>query len=680
MQAQPAAKLPHQWAVKTMSKTLAGGIRDAVAGTRKWWRSLLAPSALYTAGGAAAAASAWAFAAERPLYGFCALALALAAWKRCRVQSRQLAELARRERLRSDVNLATIEALALAIDAKDKTTSSHIRRVQRFAAALAERMGMDSDDVLGVTTAALLHDIGKLAVPEHILSKPGPLTDEEFQKIHIHPQVGFEIIEHVPFPYPVAQLVLCHHERWDGKGYPLGLRGDDIPLGARILAVADYFDSMTRDRPYHKGVSRELAVAMLRQEAGRALDPRLVQAFLELLPGLPDEQDPPSVPVPVVAPTCGRRLFESGEQSAFANIARAHQEIYALYDMAQALGSSLGVADTMSLLAAKLSALVPFSACALFVREDDETLRCRFATGVDADHLRRVSVPVGSGLAGWVTRNRRPLVNARPAADFETADLAPAPPSLRAALVCPLICAGEVIGTLSVYHTDPDFYREEHRRLLERISEQAAAAISNSIVFEKTREASLSDPLTGLPNTRFMFNYLGRELSRAQRLRTQVSILVLDLDRFKDINDTYGHHAGDRALREVARVLREGIRPYDICVRYAGDEFIVVLDDCGFEEAEAKRAELQQAVDSLVLQLDGGQTIRLSVSIGAAVFPQDGETYEALLATADGRMYRDKRGRRHAGSRHAVREAASIDAPEVAPVAVEKVRPFAKVG
>lgn len=663
-----------------MSNGLAQGIRSAVTGTSKWWRNLLVPSALYSAGGAAAAASAWAFSEGRPLVGAAGLGLAVAAWVRCRTQSRQLAERARRERERSDVNLATIEALALAIDAKDKTTSSHIRRVQQFSASLAEAMGMDPDEVIGVATAALLHDIGKLAVPEHILSKPGPLTDEEFQKIQIHPQVGFEIVEHVPFPYPVAQLVLCHHERWDGKGYPLGLHADDIPLGARVLAVADYFDSMMRDRPYHKGISRELAVAMLRQEAGRALDPRLVEAFLDLLPGLPDLHEAQATPAPAARRTDGRRLFETGEQSAFANIARAHQEIYALYDMAQALGSSLGVADTMSLLAAKLSALVPYSACALFVREDDE-VRCRFASGVDADHLRRVSVRVGSGLAGWVTRNRRPLVNARPAADFETADLAPAPPSLRSALVCPLICSGEVIGTLSVYHADPDFYRDEHRRLLERISEQAAAAISNSIVFEKTREASLSDPLTGLPNTRFMFNYLGRELSRAQRLRTQVSILVLDLDRFKDINDTYGHHVGDRALREVARVLREAIRPYDICVRYAGDEFIVVLADCGPEEAEAKRVELQDAVDGLAFQVESGERTKLSVSIGAAVFPQDGETYEALLATADGRMYRDKKGRKEPGSRRPlVHEPAAFVDGEAVAGRTEKVRPFAKVG
>ena len=135
----------------------------------------------------------------------------------------------------SDLHLATIEALALAIDAKDQTAQSHIRRVQVYAAGLARALGMTDNEIQGVKTAALLHDIGKLAVPEHILSKPGPLTQEEFQKIRIHPQVGAEIISGVPFPYPVAPLILSHHERWDGKGYPAGLKGEEMPLGARIL-------------------------------------------------------------------------------------------------------------------------------------------------------------------------------------------------------------------------------------------------------------------------------------------------------------------------------------------------------------------------------------------------------------------------------------------------------------
>ena len=163
----------------------------------------------------------------------------------------------------ADLHLATIEALALAIDAKEQTAQSHIRRVQVYAAGLAQSLGMPDSEIQGVKTAALLHDIGKLAVPEHILAKPGPLTQEEFQKIRLHPQVGAEIISAVPFPYPVAPLILSHHERWDGKGYPQGLKGDEIPLGARILSVVDYFDALTSERPYHRAMAHDAALALL---------------------------------------------------------------------------------------------------------------------------------------------------------------------------------------------------------------------------------------------------------------------------------------------------------------------------------------------------------------------------------------------------------------------------------
>src|SRR4249920_1809632 len=189
----------------------------------------------------------------------------------------------------SDLHLATIEALALAIDAKDQTAQSHIRRVQVYAAGIARALGMAQHEIQGVKTAALLHDIGKLAVPEHILSKPGPLTQEEFQKIRIHPQVGAEIISGVPFPYPVAPLILSHHERWDGKGYPAGLKGEDIPLGARILSVVDYFDALMSERPYHRAMGLEAAMGLLRQEAGKGLDPSVVTKFIELLPARQEE-------------------------------------------------------------------------------------------------------------------------------------------------------------------------------------------------------------------------------------------------------------------------------------------------------------------------------------------------------------------------------------------------------
>ena len=240
-------------------------------------------------------------------------------------------------------------------------------------------------------TAALLHDIGKLAVPEHILSKPGPLTQEEFQKIRIHPQVGAEIISGVPFPYPVAPLILSHHERWDGKGYPAGLKGEEIPLGARILSVVDYFDALTSERPYHKAMSFEAAdrpAATGERQGARPASRPDVHRDVSGARGRADASQEPTrkltrvaAHAPAAAPAVGLVAESAGRKNVFEDIALAHREIYALYEIAQAMGSSLGVADTMALISSKLSNIVPFSCCALFLfSEDTETLRCRFAT------------------------------------------------------------------------------------------------------------------------------------------------------------------------------------------------------------------------------------------------------------------------------------------------------------
>jgi len=221
-----------------------------------------------------------------------------------------------------------------------------------------------------------------------------------------------------------------------------------------------------------------------------------------------------------------------------------------------------------------------------------------------------------------------------------------------------------------VYHTADGVYTDDHRRLLDRISEQAAAVIQNSALFEQTQEESLHDPLTSLPNTRFMLMHLSRELTRASRLKSEVALLVMDLDSFKEINDTYGHSVGDRALRDVARVLRSGIRPYDFCVRYAGDEFIIVLSGCGAEEAERKRLEFQRAVSALNFEPAPGTVVPLGISIGAAIFPHDGESYETLLATGDSRMYRDKtRRKRQAGGQQT-----SSVLPQPNPVGEQEIR------
>jgi diguanylate cyclase (GGDEF)-like protein/putative nucleotidyltransferase with HDIG domain len=646
---------------------IAGAIAVATRQSvlRVWNQNFLWSGPSYFVGAGVAAAAQWVMLGS----GLWWLALLLVApiiltYKSYKIYMGRIEDERRHVQEMADLHLATIEALALAIDAKDQTAQTHIRRVQVYAAGLARRLGMADNEIQGVKTAALLHDIGELAVPEYILSKPGPLTQEEFQKIRIHPQVGAEIISAVPFPYPVAPLILSHHERWDGKGYPQGLKGAEIPLGARILSVVDYFDALTSERPYHRAMTHDAALGLLQQEAAKALDPAVVQMFIKNLAQLADEAESLDV-----AP--GRRLSlevasergrpavgfqpESKGTTVFEDIAHAHREIYALYEIAQTMGTSLGVSDTMALIASKLSSLVPFTSCSLFLYDEEgETLRCRFATGTEADVIGSMTVRSGQGLTGWVARNRRPLVNARPSADFEAAGVTARATMLQSALVAPLVFNDRFIGTLAVYHSKPDFYTDDHRRLLDRVSEQASAVIHNSIVFEQTQEDSLTDPLTGLPNTRFMFMHLTRELARAERVKSEVALLVMDLDNFKDINDSHGHHIGDRALREVAAVLRSAIRPYDICVRYAGDEFIVVLSGCGQDEAERKRGELQRAVDQVIFEARPGRRLPIAISVGAAIYPQDGESYEALLATADSRMYRDKTRRKQQPPLHSV--------------------------
>src|SRR5438046_6958565 len=177
------------------------------------------------------------------------------------------------------LHLRTIEALALAIEAKDHSTHDHLRRVQVDAVSIRKEMGLSESDLEALRAAAVLHDIGKLAVPEHIISKPGRLTPEEFERMKIHPLVGAEILERVQFPYPVVPIVRAHHERWDGNGYPCGLRGEEIPTGARILAVVDCLDGLASDRQYRPALPLDKAMEHVIGEAGKSFDPKVVKVL-----------------------------------------------------------------------------------------------------------------------------------------------------------------------------------------------------------------------------------------------------------------------------------------------------------------------------------------------------------------------------------------------------------------
>ncbi|MFO7695222.1 MAG: diguanylate cyclase [Vicinamibacterales bacterium] len=567
------------------------------------------------------------------------------------------------------IQMATVEALALAIDARDRSSRSPLQREQRHAAALARTFGLPADEVESIRTAALLHDIGKLAVPDHILSKPGPLTDDERNKMQTHAGVGAAIIEQVPFPHPVADLVRSHHERWDGNGYPSGLRGAGIPLGARILAVVDYFAAITSDRPFNRAMPVDEAVNVLWQEAGNALDPSVVSRYVALLPSLQEaDEEARLVGAPDGAaagsgegqPLLGRRGPRTTPAALLDDIGVASHELGALYAMSEAMGSSLGVSDSMAAIASKMDRLVPFTTAALFLYDADNGVsRCRFATGPGHRAFPGLIVRDGDGLVGAAIAARECITDGDPSVDLDMqrADLAEV--KLKSAMVCPLMMGSTVRGALALYHTAPHAFTDDHRRLVSRVSGQIAAVVSNAVLYEQTREDSVTDPLTGLPNTRFLYSHAGREIARAARLKSSVTLMLLDLDNLKPINDTFGHQAGNRALCAVAAVLRGAIRPYDICVRYGGDEFIVLLSDFGGEQAEAKRLELQQAVESMPFNVGDLLRVRLTISVGAAVFPADGDSYEALLQVADKRMYEDKAARKQRQAERAVHRAVS---------------------
>jgi diguanylate cyclase (GGDEF)-like protein len=549
----------------------------------------------------------------------------------------RIAEEHRQVREMSDVHLAMVEALALAIEAKDNTSQDQITRIQVYSEGLARALSMTEAEVRAVKTAALLHDIGNLAVPEHILSKPGRLTNEEYDRLKIHPRVGADIIKSVPFPFPVAPLVLAHHERWDGRGYPAGLKGRDIPVGARILAVVDCFTSMLTERPYRPSHTYSESIATLRENGGSTLDPDLVEKFIEILPTIESQlhtarsgsQD---------SLVAGSKHGQDGPATALADIAVAHREEQVLRDIGQTLSSSLRVSDALSLISTRLVSMMPLNACALFLKDPASHLfMCAHVVGTHQDAIRGTTAgsieslgvalpsPAGSVL-GTTTR-------------------------LQSLTVAPLVTEGGTIGALAVYHAQRNAYTPNHRRLLTRVAAHAANVIANALMFEQTQEQSLTDVLTGLPNRRYLDRHLGQEVARVRRHGGQLSVLVLDMDGFKQINDEFGHQAGDRALKEVSQVLRASLRIYDVCARFAGDEFVLVLGDCDTAQAEHRRGDLQRAMSSLCVEPLPGSIVSLSVSIGAATFPDDADSMDGVISVADRRMYEDKAQRKRLGSK-----------------------------
>jgi len=559
------------------------------------------------------------------------------------------------------LHLRTIEALALAIEAKDDTTHSHLQRVQIYAVELGKRLQLNDEELQALRAASILHDIGKLAVPEHIISKPGKLTVEEFEKMKIHPIVGAEILARVEFPYDVVPIVRAHHEKWDGTGYPDGVAGEAIPMGARILSAVDCLDALASDRQYRRALPLEEAMANVAGEAGKSFDPRIVAILQENYldweklahTGKP-RRDRLSKGVVVAnghAPAAGFQKSASADprQPDFlSSIAAARQEFQMLYELTKDLGNSLNLHETLSVLDSRLRGLIPYDAVAVYVRQND-CLVPQYVNGENSRMFSSLRIPVGQGLSGWVAETGQPIINGNPSVEPGYLNDPTKFSNLRSALAVPLENAVGITGVLTLYHLDRDVFTKDHLRVLLAVKSKVSLTIENALQYQRASSPATTDDLTLLPNARSLFLHLDAELWRRRNASAELAVLLCDLDGFKQVNDRFGHLEGNKFLRLVASGLRQCCRATDYVARMGGDEFVLVLPGLTSQGLGEKLSALKRVVAEAGLAVCGEWL--LDISVGAAFCPQHGCEAEGLLAEADRQMYLVKQAHKKAATR-----------------------------
>ena len=556
------------------------------------------------------------------------------------------------------LHLRTLEAFATAVDAKDQITHEHVKRVQIYAEGVARRLNLSENEIQALYAGALLHDIGKIAVPDYILNKPGRLTAAEFDKMKLHTIVGAQILERINFPYPLVPIVRHHHERWDGTGYPDGLKGEAIPITARILTVVDCFDAVREDRQYRKGFTREEAIQSLLNNRGRYYDPQIVDIFLEHLPEFEAQiarmkkgefvfkplMIEETEAIRKAIPAAG--LLEEKETNSVAyldTIRAAHQssqEILALYEIAQTFNSSLDITETMPTALKHLADIIPYDTAAVFLLDEAGGVAvAKFTMGANAEFLLNHKVSLGEGVVGWALANRSRFANTDPKLDL--AFLHDRCDGYRTLAVQPLLSEEKKIGAVALYSKMFATYTEQQLCGLEQISHLFFDAISNAAQFEEVKEQAMLDIVTGLPNVRYLQKFVDSDMEELNPSKI-TTLMLLDVDNFKRVNQTVGRHRGDKALREIAELLRLQLRREDALVRHNSDKFLALLRNATPEVACEVAVRFQTALcDFKLLALEDTE-IELRVSIGQAHLGIDGESLDDLIEVAERRLQSDR--------------------------------------
>jgi diguanylate cyclase (GGDEF)-like protein/putative nucleotidyltransferase with HDIG domain len=572
------------------------------------------------------------------------------------------------------LHLRTIEALAMAVEAKDQNTHRHLMRVRVYVTELGKAMGLEKPMMQALTSAAFLHDIGKLAVPEHIINKPGKLTPEEFEKMKIHPVVGADILERINFPYPVVPIVRGHHEAWDGSGYPDGLKGEEIPIGARILTAVDCFDALASDRPYRKAMSIDEAMAFVKKRAGIQFDPAIVKLLEERYPQLEElarqEIERGMKPLKTdlfiergAAPGNGfepepgkTRTSANAQMAALDLVVAAGREAETLFDLSQLMGTSLTAGELSAMVSRRLQPLIPHDCLAVY-RKQEDSMVLLFSDGRFAEAFSGDSIPVGEGLSGWVAESGRPILNGNPTVEPNFRRGSALFTENSSALSIPLVdLRGAIFGAITLCSSANAAFSRDHLRALEAAGSGFSLALESALRVRVAGTDAGIDPLTGLMNARQFYARLesgiqaqaeaqahaktGAENGKASASAPSFAVAVCDLNCFKSVNDRYGQFAGDALLRAIAREFRRCVGDSEVLARTSGDEFSILYAGVEFSPAEIRLQALKQAAHRACMELE--MELDVSLSAGIAVYPRDGATPEALLAAARRRLIQRK--------------------------------------
>jgi diguanylate cyclase (GGDEF)-like protein len=544
----------------------------------------------------------------------------------------------------------TLETLSVVINARDHTAPQHLRRVQFYAHAIGRELGLSDRELEDLRVATLVYNIGQLGVPDHILLKPGTLTQEEWEKVKTHPVTGSEMLVRMNFPPGVSAIVQTHHEKWDGSGYPAGLKGEEIPIGARILAAVDCLDALASDRPFRQALPIFDAMERVLAESAKSFDPRVVsileRRYKELERKAWEEakrapSDTAASPHRDLGKLAARLLVEPDfEGSSIVDpIVSARQETQLLRVFAAEVAQSLRCEEIAAAAHKCLAQLVPYDTLVLYVVRGD-LLEPAGVLGRSAHRFLREPIPASLGLSGRVLRDGLPILNGDPMQERSCLQDPYTRHPLQSLLAMPLEGRAGAVGVVSLYHTAHDSFNRDHLRFLKAVAAHAGVAVESRLQFQDAENLAGTDHLTGIANARSLALHLDRELSRASRDNSTIGLLLCDLNGFKQINDRFGHLKGNQVLQEVARGLRETCRGSDYFARLGGDEFVVIVPGLKDDMCPSYLFRLENLAVEAGLRVCGEQC--LSVSVGIALYPRDGQDSEALLRRADECMYRAK--------------------------------------